>query len=91
MRAEFSEDSGVMMWARLTVGAGASGLGLRAAGDGLLRFVGAGCAGRRQQQSRAASTEVSRAVNFSPCKCAKGFWHQTSHAPFVVMSYLSIC
>ncbi|XP_004554073.1 aminomethyltransferase, mitochondrial [Maylandia zebra] len=48
-----------MMWARLTVGAGASGLGLRAAGDGLLRFVGAGCAGRRQQQSRAASTETA--------------------------------
>lgn len=74
MRAEFSGESGVIMWARLTVGAGASGLGLRAARDGLLRFFGAGCAGRRQQQSRAASTEVSRAVNFTPYKCAKGFW-----------------
>lgn len=43
------------MWARLMVGVGGSGLGLRASRDGLLRVAGAGCAGQRQ----ASSAEVS--------------------------------
>ncbi|KAJ4934265.1 hypothetical protein JOQ06_007064 [Pogonophryne albipinna] len=42
-----------MMWARLLVGVGDSGLGLRASRDlrGLLRVGGAACAGRRQASS----------------------------------------
>lgn len=48
------------MWARMIVGVGGSGLGLRASRDGLLRVAGSGCTGQRQQR-RAASSEVSAA------------------------------
>ncbi|XP_017266700.1 aminomethyltransferase, mitochondrial [Kryptolebias marmoratus] len=48
-----------MMWARLIVGAGGSGVGLRASRGGLQRVAGAACAGRRQQQRRASSTEAA--------------------------------
>lgn len=52
------------MWARLMVGVGGSGLGLRASRDGLLRVAAAGCAGQQQQQlqqRQASSAEVSGA------------------------------
>lgn len=55
-----SGDSGGMMWARLMVGFGGSGLGLRASRDGLLRVAGAGCAGQNQQR-QASSADVSAA------------------------------
>ncbi|TMS16561.1 Aminomethyltransferase, mitochondrial [Larimichthys crocea] len=45
-----------MMWARLMVGVGGSGLGLRASRDGLLRVAGVGCTGKKQQQQRQASS-----------------------------------
>ncbi|GAA6229692.1 aminomethyltransferase, mitochondrial [Lates japonicus] len=48
-----------MMWARVLVGVGVSGLGLRASRDGVLRVAGAGCAGRRQQQRQASSAEAT--------------------------------
>ncbi|XP_037540906.1 aminomethyltransferase, mitochondrial [Nematolebias whitei] len=48
-----------MMWARLIVGVGGSGVGLRASRAGLERVVGAACAGRRQQQRQASSTEAA--------------------------------
>lgn len=48
------------MWARLMVGFGGSGLGLRASKDGLLRVAGAGCAGQKQQR-QASSADVSAA------------------------------
>ncbi|GLD55378.1 aminomethyltransferase, mitochondrial, partial [Lates japonicus] len=47
------------MWARVLVGVGVSGLGLRASRDGVLRVAGAGCAGRRQQQRQASSAEAT--------------------------------
>lgn len=48
------------MWTQRMVGVGvaASGLGLRASRDGLLRVSGAGSAGRRQQR-QASGAEVS--------------------------------
>ena len=51
------------MWARLMVGVGGAGLGLRASRDGLLRVAAAGCAGQQQQQQQrqASSAEVSGA------------------------------
>lgn len=61
---DFCGDSGGMMWARLMVGVGGSGLGLRASRDGLLRVAAAGCAGQQQQQlqqRQASSAEVSGA------------------------------
>ncbi|KAM8754170.1 aminomethyltransferase, mitochondrial [Acanthopagrus schlegelii] len=48
-----------MMWARLMVGVGGSGLGLRASRDGLLRVAAAGCAGQQQQQRQASSAEAA--------------------------------
>lgn len=61
---DFSGDSGGMMWARLMVGVGGSGLGLRASRDGLLRVAGVGCTGKKQQQQQrqASSAEVCGAA-----------------------------
>ena len=56
----FSRESGGMMWARLMVGVRGSGVGLRASRDGLLRVTGGGCAGKRQQQQRQASSAEVR-------------------------------
>ncbi|XP_060914232.1 aminomethyltransferase, mitochondrial isoform X2 [Labrus mixtus] len=47
-----------MMWARLLVQTGGSGLALRASRDGLLRVSGAACAGKRQQRP-ASSAEAA--------------------------------
>ncbi|KAG7226970.1 hypothetical protein INR49_022288 [Caranx melampygus] len=46
------------MWTQRMVGVGASGLGLRASRDGLLRVSGAGSAGRRQQRQASGAEGV---------------------------------
>ncbi|KAG8002824.1 Aminomethyltransferase [Nibea albiflora] len=52
-----------MMWARLMVGVGGSGLGLRASRDGLLRVAGVGCAGKQQQQQQQRQASSAEAAS----------------------------
>jgi len=73
-----SGDSGGTMWARLLLGTGGSGLGLRASRDGLLRLAGARCAGKRQL---ASSGEVS-APTCPMCACMSSYWTRSSKDPF---------
>lgn len=69
---DFCGNSGGIMWARLLVGVGGSGLGLRASRGGSLRVAGAGCAGKRQQQQQqrgqASSAEVRGPRRDAGCK-----------------------
>lgn len=81
---DFSGDSAGMMWTRLLVGVGGSGLGLRASRDGLLRVAGAGCAGKQQQQRQASSAEVSAACSVAALVNFKVYQLQSAFALLLV-------